>query len=397
MDRYFCMKQPPFATVYIQGTVRDLTGKKMSKSLGNIIDPLEIIAQYGTDALRYTLVTATAIGQDVFLSEERFVAGRNFANKLWNATRFVLSQLQQGSGQWSVVSEKIKHPTSHSPLTTKHLSVADRWILSRLQRTIDRVTASLDKCLFNEAASMIYGFLWHDFCDWYVEVSKVQVNQGQRDTTVAILRHVLETSLRLLHPVMPFVTEELWQHVQEGASNASIMTAPWPKSAKTLADREAEARFAQLQAVISAIRTTRAELNVPLTSKPPVRLAAKEASTRSFFEEQRPLLQTIAGVSDVTVSAKSERQKDAASAIVDGIEVVVPLAGLIDTAKETQRLQQRVAELTNYLAKTDARLSDPHFTKKAPADVVEQTKAQRAQTQETLKKLSEYLTVLQSM
>lgn len=385
MAGYFCMKKPPFATVYIHGTVRDLTGKKMSKSLGNIIDPLEIIGQYGTDALRYTLVTATAIGQDIFLSEERFTAGRNFANKLWNATRFVLAQ-ERGADE------------------VKPVTVADKWILSRLQRTIDRVTASLDKCLFNEAASMIYGFLWHDFCDWYVEVSKVQINQGQGDTTAAILRHVLKTSLQLLHPVMPFVTEELWQHLQQQATSdkqqeeqPSIMKAAWPKLTKTLADREAEVRFEQFKAVVSAIRNTRAELNVPLTSKPPVRLATKEASTRSFFEEQRSLLQTIAGVSDVTVSAKSERQKDAASAIVDGIEVVVPLAGLIDTAKETQRLQQRVAELTNYLAKTEARLRDPRFTENAPAEVVEQAKTQRAQTQDTLKKLSQYLAVLQSM
>jgi valyl-tRNA synthetase len=215
---------------------------------------------------------------------------------------------------------------------------------------------------------------------------------------------VLETSLRLLHPVMPFVTEELWQHLQQQATSnkrqeaqPSIMRALWPKPTKTLVNREAETRFAQLQAVISAIRTTRAELNVPLASKPPVRLAMKDASARSFFEEQRSLLQTIANVSDVFVSAKSERQKDAASSIVDGIEVVVPLAGLIDTAKETQRLQQRVTELTNYLAKTDARLRDPQFTGKAPAEIIEQTKAQRAQTQDTLKKLSEYLTVLQSM
>jgi valyl-tRNA synthetase len=216
--------------------------------------------------------------------------------------------------------------------------------------------------------------------------------------------HVLEAALRLLHPVMPFITEELWRHFQRQATSdkrqegqPSVMTAAWPKPTKTLIDREAEARFEQFKAVVSAIRNTRAELNVPLASRPPVRLVTKEATARSFFEDHRTLLQTVAGVGDVTVSVKSERQKDAASSIVDGIEVILPLAGLIDTAKETRRLQQRVAELTNYLAKTDARLRDPQFAKNAPAEIIDQTKTQRAQTHDTLKKLSQYLAVLQSM
>ncbi len=422
MAGYFCMGKPPFTKVYIHGTVRDITGKKMSKSLGNIIDPLDIIEKYGTDALRYTLITATAIGQDVFLSEERFTAGRNFANKLWNATRYVLSQTT--GERLEVRGESL---TSHLTLDTSHLSAADRWILSKLQGTIGRVTKSIDEMQFNDAATALYEFLWHDFCDWYLEASKVQLAQTsdvpgpplavaarpglrpgraggagrhqtsekERDATLSVLVNVLETSLRLLHPVMPFVTETLWQQLT--GQTTSIMVAPWPKAAKKLINPEAEAKFEQFKAVVTAIRTTRAELNVPPASKPPVRLAAKDASTRAFFEAHQQLLQTIAGVSEVTVSAKSERHKDAASSIVDGIEVVLPLAGLIDTAKETQRLQQRVAELTNYLAKTDARLRDPQFTEKAPAEIIEQTKHQRAQTHETLKKVSEYLSILQTM
>jgi len=393
MAGYFCMNKPPFTQVYIHGTVRDITGKKMSKSLGNIIDPLDIIDKYGTDALRYTLVTATAIGQDVFLSEERFTAGRNFANKLWNATRYVLSQ--------GTAAAKLP--------PAKSLGAADRWILSKLQGTIVRVTKALDNMLFNDAATALYDFLWHDFCDWYIEVAKIQLVQGsglgvggqprtqnpEPRTTLSVLMHVLETSLRLLHPVMPFVTETLWQQLT--GQTMSIMVAPWPKAEKKLIDPEAEEQFERFKAVVTAIRTTRAELNVPLTSRPPVRLSAKDAATRAFFEAHQQLLQAIAGVSEVTVSAKSERHKNAASSIVDGIEVILPLAGLIDTAKETQRLQQRVAELTNYLAKTDARLRDPQFTQKAPTEIIEQTKAQRAQTHETLKKVSEYLSILQTM
>ncbi|MBI4343030.1 MAG: class I tRNA ligase family protein, partial [Candidatus Omnitrophica bacterium] len=429
MAGYFCMKQPPFTQVYIHGTVRDITGKKMSKSLGNIIDPLEIIGQYGTDALRYTLVTATAIGQDIVLSEERFVAGRNFANKLWNATRYVLSQGEFGirSAEFWVKAAS----TPHSALRTPHsLSVADRWILSRLQRTITRVTKSLDQFLFNDAANALYDFLWHDFCDWYLEISKFQLSQNQkppsveeikkridavlsdktppiqdpRSQTLDILVHVLETSLRLLHPVMPFITEELWQHLTQRQatsdkqqSTVSIMTAAWPKASSKLIDEEAEEAMEQFQAVVGAIRNTRAELNLPLDSRPAVRLVAKQPKIRQFFDAHRPLLQALAQVGETVVEAAGQRPKDAAAMVVDGIEVLIPLAGLIDTQKERARLQQRVEELTKQLAQTEARLKDKRFTGKAPKEVVEQTKARRTQIQDTLKKFSDHLAVLQSM
>ena len=392
----FCMKRPPFTDVYIHGTVRDITGKKMSKSLGNIIDPLDIIKQYGTDALRYTLVTATAIGQDVFLSEERFVAGRNFANKLWNATRYVLSQ------------EVTPHT---SQVTKKDWSVPDRWILSRLQQTVDKVARALEQLLFNEATTTIYDFLWHDYCDWYLEISKIkdQASQG-------VLVHVLETALRLLHPMMPFVTEELWQHLQtvgaqgSGAvapnpeprtpnrpASSSIMTAPWPKAEKKLVDAEAERLFERLQGVVAAIRNTRAELNIPLDSRPAVRLAASQDAVRSFFETHRPLLQALAALGTVDVGATREHAKDAAAMVVDGVEILMPLVGLIDAGKERARLQQRVEELTKQLAGIEGRLKDDQFTSKAPKEVVEQTQERRAQVRELLKKFSDHLSLLQSM
>ena len=405
MAGYFCMGKPPFTRVYIHGTVRDITGKKMSKSLGNIIDPLEIIDKYGTDALRYTLVTATAIGQDIFLSEERFVAGRNFANKLWNATRFVLAQVTDG--QCSVVSEKERPSTSHRSLVTDRRSVPDRWILSRLQRTIQRVTASLDECLFNDAANALYDFLWHDVCDWYLEIAKVQLAQtaDSRQQTADLLVYVLEASLRLLHPIMPFVTEELWQHLWDGGqgrsvpANAphSIMVAEWPKVNRKLIDEEAEALFEQFKAVVGAIRNTRAELNVPNDRKTPVvLLISKNPSIRCFLDKHKALLQTLA-VSTAAVLKPEEFkiQKDAIVAIVSNVEVVIPLGGFMDD-KARQRLQQRVEELTKHLAQTDARLQDPQFTDKAPADIVEQNKQRRQELQETLTRFSNYLAALQS-
>ena len=305
------------------------------------------------------------------------------------------------------------------------MTAADRWILSRLQRTITRVTKSLEQFLFNDAANTLYDFLWHDFCDWYLEISKFQLAQSQkpvsmeeikrrvdavlndktaavadaRTQTLAILAHVLETSLRLLHPVMPFVTEELWQHVQgQGPSDAaSIMTAAWPKASSKLVDEEAEADMGRLQAVVGAIRNTRAELNLPLDSRPAIRLVTKQPKVRQFFDAHRPLVQALTQAGDTAVESSAQRPKDAAAMVVDGVEILMPLAGLIDTQKERARLQQRVEELTKHLAGIEARLKDKQFTAKAPAEVVEQTKTKRAEVQETLKKFSDHLAVLQAM
>jgi valyl-tRNA synthetase len=405
MAGYFCMKRPPFTDVYIHGTVRDITGKKMSKSLGNIIDPLDIIKQYGTDALRYTLVTATAIGQDVFVSEDRFAAGRNFANKLWNATRFVLSTAE---GSRLKAGGKVPRASSLEP---RALSIADRWILSRLQGTTTKATAALEKYLFNEAATTLYDFLWHDFCDWYLEISKIK-----DQTSKGVLAHVLEIALRLLHPVMPFVTEELWQRLPKaGGAPASIMTAPWPKADKQLVDAEAEKLFERFQGVVTAIRNTRAELNVPLDSRPPIRLVSAKPDVRSFFKAHQALLQAMASLGEVRIEATRGRvghttsllgaiaagrhQLGAGTAVIVVGDVVVQmtLTGFIIVVQERQRMQQRVDELTKQLAGIEGRLKDDQFTAKAPKEVVEQTKERRAQVQESLKKFSDHLTLLQSM
>ena len=315
-----------------------------------------------------------------------------------------------------------------------------------MQHTIARVTKSLDQFLFNEAANTLYDFLWHDFCDWYLEISKFQLTQGQkppsveeikkrvdailsdkapvvadaRAQTLDVLIHVLETSLRLLHPVMPFVTEELWQHLTNSEfgvrsseskskerstpnselptpNSQSIMLASWPKASAKLIDEEAEEYMARFQAVVGAIRNTRAELNLPLDSRPTVRLVSKQPKVRQFLDTHRPLLQALAQVGDTAVESAAQRPKDAAAMVVDGIEVLIPLAGLIDTQKERARLQQRVDELTKQLAQTEARLNDKQFTGRAPKEVVEQTKARRTEIQDTLKKFSDHLAVLQSM
>ena len=418
MAGLFCMREIPFRQVYIHGTVRDLTGKKMSKSLGNIIDPLEIIDRYGADALRYTLVTATAIGQDIFLSEEKFVVGRNFANKLWNVTRYVLTAAE-GSRL-----EARGQPAAFS-LEPRALSVADRWILSRLQHAITQATKSLERCAFNEAARVIYEFVWHDYCDWYVELSKCRLTQGLDGPaalqTLIVLLDVLDTSLRLLHPVMPFVTEELWRHLQEmrpetgdqrqetsekmksqvsglrSQVSHSIMVAPWPTASRRWVHPAVEDQFALFQAVVTAIRNTKQELNVPSDTRPPVQLSTKRRDARQFLETHRPFVQALAQVGEVTVDDDAPRPRNAAATVVDGIEVIVPLAGFIDVDRERQRVQTRVTELTEELARLNAKLRDRQFIQRAPKEVVDQTKARRLNVTETLKKFTSHLHLLQAL
>ena len=420
MAGLFCVREIPFRRVSIHGTVRDLTGKKMSKSLGNIIDPLEIIDRYGADALRYTLVTATAIGQDVFLSDEKFVIGRNFANKLWNVTRYVLQTVESDDlstfhllrhNVWRIRQSFWRTPST--PLT-----VTDRWILSRLQHAITHVTRALERSTFNDAARGIYDFLWHDYCDWYVELAKLRLAQGTGSAnlqTLVVLLDVLETSLKLLHPIMPFVTEELWQHLNSVASGEwrvasekalrhsslntphSIMVSPWPKASTRWIDAEVETQFALFQAVVTVIRNTKQELNVPGDTRPPVQLSTKRREMRQFLEAHRPFVQALAQVGDVTVAEAIARPRDAVATVVDGIEVIVPLAGFINGERERQRVQTRVRELSEEFARLDAKLKDRQFTQRAPKEIIEQTKARRLQVTETLKKFTSHLKLLESL
>jgi valyl-tRNA synthetase len=389
MAGFFCMKQIPFKQVYIHGTVRDLTGKKMSKSLGNIIDPLEIIQQFGSDALRYTLVTSTAIGQDIFLSEEKFIAGRNFANKLWNVTRYVL-----GSSE-----EKLSFDCNFED---SQLSVADRWILSRLNHTISHVTRQLDKLSFNEAAHSIYDFLWRDYCDWYVELSKV-VPPERKTITRAILIHVLENSLRLLHPIMPFVTEELWQHLKDkcGASSArgpsSIMISKWPKPDKKLIDSKAESDFEIFQAVVGAIRNTKAELNVPNDSRPSVLLSTTRKEIEEFLRSYEVFLCYLAQIKEAKVGKVAQRPGDAAATVVGDVEVIIPLAGFIDVVKERSRIQTRLTEIKDEFGRLDSKLKDRQFVQRAPKEIVEQTRQRHKQVKDALDKFNSHMRLLEGM
>lgn len=387
MAGYFCMGKTPFKDVYIHGTVRDITGKKMSKSLGNVIDPLQMIEEYGTDALRYTLVTSTAIGQDISLSEERFVAGRNFANKLWNATRFLIAQK-------GILG---RHASSNTLITARS-PLADRWILSKLQNTTTQVTKALDAFQISEAATTLYDFLWHDVCDWYLEVVKVGSGKPEYAKSAQVLRHCLDVSFRLLHPIMPFVTEELWQQVKDQKNvKQSLINASWPKANKKWINAQAEKQFEQLQKVIGAVRNIRAEFNVPVDSYPTVRVIAKSPIARKAIQSQESLLKTFARVAEVRVEASGKRSKDSAGMVLDGLEVLVPLAGLIDVEHERSRLGKRLDVLTRDLSRQEVRLKNKDFIRKAPKEIIAQGREHHSRTTQILKQIKEHLSILESI
>jgi len=373
------MGEIPFKDVYIHGTVRDITGTKMSKSLGNIIDPIDVIAKYGADALRFSIISITAEGQDVFLSEGKFELGRNFANKLWNASRFILMNLKPDEidTDLCVFCKGMK------------LSLPERWILSRFYSTLAYVAECLDEYKFNEAANSIYDFIWHEFCDWYIEIAKTTIGEK---TSQVILYKVLEKSLRMLHPVMPFVTEEIWQKLprenKDGAG--SIMVSSWPHLQKQMISKDAESRMKELIEIITAIRNIRSVWKIdPQTSISAV-LNTEEAKTEKLLRENEELVKQMSKISKIDIG-KFAKPKNAAAGIVGRVEIYVPLEGLIDFAKEKNRLGKEADRMALEIKSISGRLGDRNFTRKAPAEVVAKQEERRKELELQVKKLKDNL------
>ncbi|MBU4343677.1 MAG: valine--tRNA ligase [Candidatus Omnitrophica bacterium] len=376
----------PFRDVYLHGTVRDLTGKKMSKSLGNIIDPIDIINEFGTDALRYSMMAITATGQDVFLSKEKFEIGRNFANKIWNASRFVLMNIGDQI-------HRVGAPEAH---LRGVLSLADKWILSRLNKTIAAVTKALEQYRFNEAESLIYDFFWHDFCDWYVEMVKPQLIQRNTEyeirNTEQILIHVLEASLKLLHPFMPFVTEAVWQNVKE---RKSIMVEKWPEPDKKLIKKKIEADVDIIKNIITGIRNVRANMNIPHSNRLNVYIAPLKKKEEAILGGGIEYIKNLARVEELIIDKDAKKPEASASLVLEGFNIFIPLKGVIDIEKETVRLTKKTEEIKIKLGFSEKRLKDKNFTKKAPEKIVKQErekseklKEQMERTRETLRSLS---------
>lgn len=384
------MKEPPFHTVYITGLVRDSLGRKMSKSLGNGIDPLEVIEQYGADTLRFTLVTGQAPGNDQRFRQENVEAGRNFANKIWNASRFVLMNLYD---------EGEKEP-SFPPLQPEQLpdglNQADRWILHRFNETVERATTLLEKYELGEAARQIYEYIWSDFCDWYVEMSKFHLYNKEesaqaaenRSRTRSVLAYLLDAILRLLHPFMPFLSEEIWQELPYKSTGA-LMVAKWPLANKGFHFPEAAKQMALFQEVARAVRNLRSQVQLPPGKRAQVLVRAAGSAAESLKKESYQL-DKLAFAHPFIVDAKMSKPAQALTEIIsDGVEVYLPLEGLIDTRAEVNRLEKEVAKLKEEARKTTAKLSSEGFINKAPAAVIEKERARKIEQEEKLKKLKQ--------
>jgi valyl-tRNA synthetase len=374
--------QVPFNVVYLHGLVRDEQGRKMSKSLANVLDPLDLIAEYGTDALRFTLLTGGTPGNDMKLSTTRIEANRNFANKIWNAARFVVMKLQDSdlAVDWS---------DPNSPIYTLPdagaLSLADRWILSRYESTRREVDRLIAAWQLGEAGRQLYEFLWNEYCDWYIEAAKVRLSDAasaEAQATRQVLAYVLERSLRLLHPFMPFVTEAIWQNLPGLAGDArSIMVMRWPTESGQY-DAAAEDHFGRVQEAIRGIRNVRSEYDVPAARRIAAHFSAGEFA--SLVADNLPVITMLARLepASVRVGAELAAPGKAATLAVAGMTIYLPLADLIDLAAERKRIQAEIDNVDKQVQRIESTLANAGFVDKAPAAIVERERAKLAELRE---------------
>jgi valyl-tRNA synthetase len=369
------MGEVPFHEVYIHALVRDPEGQKMSKSKGNVIDPLELMDKYGTDAFRFSLAAFAAMGRDVRLSEERIAGYRNFANKIWNACRFTLMNLEGFDAATAA---------DNQPLST-----VEAWIMSRLQQVIAETRSSLDSYAFDQAANVLYQFIWHEFCDWYLELIKPQLydkdDPATRSRCQSFLLKVLSAILRLLHPFVPFITEEIWQKLP--GAQGSVMIAPYPHADPVYTDPGAEAEMRLVMETITAIRNIRGEMNVPPATQVEVFLQSPETAAVGALSRHQQAIKILARVRELHCNADGGPPAAAAKAVVDQVDLFLPLAGIIDFAEEARRLEKELQKLGKDLDQAQRKLSNEDFLAKAPAEVVAKEKEKLQGWTEKLTKL----------
>ena len=362
------MGQVPFHTVLIHGLVRDAQGRKMSKSLGNGIDPLLVIDQYGADALRFTLATGNAPGNDMRFSDEKVKASRNFANKLWNAARFVLMYL---GNDYSY------------PGLPKDLAIEDKWILSKVNTLAKEVTDNLERFELGIAVAKLYDFIWDVFCDWYIEIAKIRLQSGEgADTAKAVLVYVLTDILKLLHPFMPFITEEIYQAIPHDTE--SIMISKWPEYDPTLSFADEEAQMEKIMDAIRAIRNRRAEMNIPPSKKSKVYV---ETAFADVFAVGSEFIKRLAYASDVEIADAFGDLGNTVTIVTNDAKIYIPLGDLVDFEAEAKRLQKELAVAEEKLAFINKKLDNPGFVNKAPEKVVQQNRDEAAKLTEKIANL----------
>ena len=371
----------PFHHVLIHGLVRDSLGRKMSKSLGNGIDPLEIIDQYGADALRFTLVTGNAPGNDMRFYMERVEASRNFANKIWNASRFIMMNI-----------EKAEVPAD---MKTEELTAADKWILSKVNTLAQDVTVNMDKFELGIAVQKLYDFIWEEFCDWYIEMVKPRLYSEEDKTKAAALwtlKTVLVNALKLLHPYMPFITEEIFRNL---TGEESIMISAWPEYKEAWSFAEEEGSVELIKEAVRAIRNTRSSMNVPPSKKAKVYVVSESEQVRAVFEGSRSFFAALAYASEVCVQAdKAGIGEDAVSALIPQAAVYMPFAELVDLEKELERLKKEEERLTKELARVNGMLNNEKFMSKAPQSKIDEEKEKLAKYTQMMAQVKEHLAAL---
>ncbi|QDP40754.1 valine--tRNA ligase [Radiobacillus deserti] len=373
----------PFDDVLIHGLVRDPQGRKMSKSLGNGIDPMEVIEKYGADSVRYFLATGNTPGQDMRFNWEKVESTWNFINKIWNASRFALMNME------GMTYDEID--------LTGEKSVADKWILTRLNQTIEQVTKNVDKYEFGEAGRYLYNFIWDDFCDWYIEMAKLPLygeDEVAKKTTRSILAYVLDHTMRMLHPFMPFVTEEIWQSLPH--EGASIAVSKWPQVREDLHDEQAAEEMKRLVGIIRAVRNIRAEVDTPMSKQIQLLIQAENDAIVTELNKNKHYLEKFCNPSALDIATKVVAPDKAMSAVVTGAALYLPLEGLIDVGKEIERLEKELEKWTKEVERVEKKLSNQGFVQKAPAKVVEEEKQKQQEYMEKQSRVQARLAELKS-
>ncbi len=379
------MGDVPFRKVFVNPLVGDEEGKKMSKTKGNVVDPLVIIEKYGADALRYTLASLTTDVNYIKLSETKIEAARNFANKIWNASRFIITNL----GEFSPDEYNIEE---------FNLTLSDRWILSRTNRVIKEVTEGLEKFNYSEAASTLYDFFWREFCDWYIEISKVDLygdNDRAKQKTKKILHYVLETFLKLIHPYMPFITEEIWQRLPH--KGRSIMVSDWPIYDEKFFDKRAENAMNKVQELVRIVRNLKAEMNIPINKRTDIIInVVSDEEALSLIKESLSYLE-LAKVGDAKITYKNaERPKLSSIGVTKDAEIYMPLEGLIDIERERERLKKDLVKVEKELERTSKKLNNPNFVNRAKPEIVEKERGIYRELNDKKKRITEILRFLEA-
>ncbi|WIK66397.1 valine--tRNA ligase [Globicatella sanguinis] len=373
----------PFNNVLLHGLIRDSEGRKMSKSLGNGIDPMDVIDEFGVDALRWFLANGSAPGQDVRYSEEKLAAAWNFINKIWNASRFALMNV----GEMTIEDINIG----------EDLTLADRWIMARLQNVIEDVTRLFDKFEFGEAGRVLYHFIWDDFCDWYIEMTKEQLQDDSRDntTTKSILVHVLDNILKLSHPIMPFVTEEIWQQIVPAGE--SIVVAKYPIVDENYRDAQSGKAMEQVMEIIRAVRMIRNEMNTPLSKKVDLFIKANDEATMDLLTANKAYIERFCNPEALEIALAPNAPEEVVSQTLPFAQILMPLAGLIKIEDEIKRLEQEVVKLEKEVDRVVKKLSNQGFVAKAPAAVVEAERAKQVDYEQQLAAVQERITHLRQL